>query len=329
MKPSYTNNCCILEGEYMVDYDATGSKITSRAFWDDRDFWRIRELAVETFPTSGLGWNWDIRRWDGSRFYDADPVLPTHWHDSIRLWETEEGRLAGLVNGDGEGWFYLQMHPDYRHLEAEMFAWAEEQLSHPTGEGQHQVATEIYEFDAPRLLLAMERGYAKSEHGTIIRRMWLGQRPLPQIKLADGYTLQSLNGENPEDCQRLADLLNAAFQRSFHNAGELKQFSRLASSFSEDLHLVAAAPDGTFGAHVAVIYDAANRRGLYEPVCTHPEHRRKKLAQALMIECLHRLRAIGAQQVTVETGIMAAANALYDSIGFTEVYRSYAWKKIF
>jgi mycothiol synthase len=94
------------------------------------------------------------------------------------------------------------------------------------------------------------------------------------------------------------------------------------------LHLIAEAPNGSFAAHVAVIYDFQNRRGLYEPVCTHPDHRRKGLSQTLMFELMHRVRAMGALTLTVETGDMAPANALYDTIGFTEMYKSYTWRKM-
>lgn len=63
------------------------------------------------------------------------------------------------------------------------------------------------------------------------------------------------------------------------------------------------------------------------PVCTHPDHRRKNLAQSLMLEGLHRVKALGARQVTVETGDMIPANALYDAFGFTEVYKCWVWQQ--
>lgn len=305
-------------------------ELVSRPFRDDTDFWRIRDLAIETYPITGLGWNWDIRRWDGARFYNENPVLDPEWQRTIRIWETTDGRLVGAVNKYGKSLFYLQLHPEHREVEEEMIAWAEEALSHADAESQQrQIHTEVYEYDRPRLQILERRGYEKLSEGDVIRRMQFGDQPLPKAHLAGGYVLRPIRHEDLEDCQRLADLLNAAFNRTFHNAGEFYQFARLAPSFRQDLHLVAEAPDGTFGAHVAVIYDEVNRRGLFEPVCTHPQHRRKSLAQTLMFECLHRLKAIGAKEVTVETGDAEPANALYDTIGFTENHRSYLWRKRF
>ena len=92
---------------------------------------------------------------------------------------------------------------------------------------------------------------------------------------------------------------------------------------------MAVAPDGTFAAYVGVPYDEANKCGIFEPVCTHPDHRRKGLARTLMLEGLQRLKTLGAVDVHVETGDMIPANRLYDSIGFTEAYKGFVWRKIF
>lgn len=308
----------------------TQPSLQSRPFAGDEDFWRIRGLAVATYPISGLGFNWDIRRWDGARFYDAKPAVNPAWYETMRLWETGAGTLAGLALADGEGWFSLQIHPDYRPwIEEDMIAWAEDCLAKTDPEtGRRQIETDVFEYDAPRRRILTGRGYEKMPYGGVIRRMWLGSRPLPAADPVAGYTLRALRGADPEDCQRLADLLNAAFGRTFHNPGEMLSFSRLAPCYRADLHRVAVAPDGSFAAHVGAIYDEDNRRGFYEPVCTHPDHRRKNLAQALMVELLHRLKALGAAEVTVETGDAVAANAFYDAFGFTEAYKSYAWKKV-
>lgn len=156
--------------------------------------------------------------------------------------------------------------------------------------------------------------------------MRLGSKPLPTPVLADGYLLRS-TGPTDDDHQRVTDVLNAGFNRSIHTAAEFKRFTLGSPSYRHDLNLVAVAPDGVFAALVGVTYDEANRRGIFEPVCTHPDHRRRGLAQTLMFEGLHRLKALGAADVYVGTGDMEAANALYESVGFTEAYRGYIWRK--
>jgi GNAT superfamily N-acetyltransferase len=147
--------------------------------------------------------------------------------------------------------------------------------------------------------------------------------------MAEGYTLRSTRPNDEDDCQRVADLLNAAFNRTFHTAKEFCMFATHSPSFRHDLNLVAEAPIGSFAALVGVTYDEANCRGIFEPVCTHPDHRRKGLARALMVEGLHRLKALGATDVYVETGDAVPANELYDAVGFAEAYRGHVWRKMF
>ena len=159
----------------------------------------------------------------------------------------------------------------------------------------------------------------------------MNRQPLPQAVVASGYGLRTTHMEGEEqwqDCVHMAELLNAAFNRpGFHQAEEYHNFITRSPGFIHELNLVAVAPDGSFAAHAALNYDEANRYAIFEPVCTHPDHRRKGLAQALMLEGLRRVREIGATYVEVSTGDDAPANALYDSIGFTEYYKAYYWKK--
>jgi ribosomal protein S18 acetylase RimI-like enzyme len=77
--------------------------------------------------------------------------------------------------------------------------------------------------------------------------------------------------------------------------------------------------EGRFAAYVLCWYDAENRAAEFEPVGTHPEHRRRGLASAVCRFALRRLRDEGAQTVVVYAGGRdedAPARDLYESLGF-------------
>ena len=147
--------------------------------------------------------------------------------------------------------------------------------------------------------------------------------------MAEGYIMRTTRPGDMNDCERMADLLNAAFKRNIHSAKEYHTFTTQSPSYRSDIDLVAEAPDGSLAANAGMIYDEDNRFGLFEPVCTHPDHLRKGLASTLMFEGLHRVRDLGATDLYVGTGDQVAANALYETIGFTEVYKGYYWRKLF
>jgi ribosomal protein S18 acetylase RimI-like enzyme len=148
--------------------------------------------------------------------------------------------------------------------------------------------------------------------------------PLRDKTTVDGYLLRSLR--SADESQRIADVLNAGFGRTFHTAVEFELFTA-APDFRFDLCLVAEVPDGSFASYVALQYDETNRRGIVEPVCTHPDHRRRGLAAALLIDGLHRIVALGATEAQLDTGLAAAANALYESVGFTEAQVGHVWRR--
>lgn len=305
--------------------------IHSRLFANDDDFWRVQHLLEESYSIVPLGFNWDVRRWQGKRFYNKnEDEWRTYLEGRICLWETVDGRVVGVVNPDGDGDAHLQLRPDYRFLEEDLITWAEQHLTAPTQDGeQRQLEFFVYDYDTPRQQLLTHRGYTQMPFGGVIRRMALAGRSLVQPALAAGYTLRTTQPDDLQDCQRIADLLNSAFNRTIHNALEFQMFTRHAPCFQPEMDLVAVAPDGSFAAYVGVPYGQVNRHGIFEPVCTHPEHRQRGLAQALMHEGLLRLQARGALDVIVDTGDMIPANRLYDSLGFDEVCKGHAWQKVF
>ena len=304
--------------------------IVSRAFQSDEDFLKVRNLLVETYPITPVDFNWDIRRWDSWRFYNKDMVFKPAWTEQVRLWETEDGRLVGTAHADGHGNAQLEIHPDFRlYIEEEMLTWCENHLATPGEDGgPRRLSMAVFEYDSPRRRLLAGHGFEKTGGYSVSRRMRFGCRLLPEPNLAGGYLLRTTHPGDMGDCQRIADILNASFKRAFHNAEEFYNFSTHSPSFNHELDLAAEAPDGTFAAYVGITYDETNRRGIFEPVCTHPGHLCLGLARSLMFEGLHRLKALGASDVYVGTGDMIPANALYEAVGFTEAYAGYEWVKV-
>ena len=59
----------------MTTIEGQSIDITQRSYQDDDDFWRVRQLLVDTYPITPIGFNWEVRRWDGTRFHDPDHTL--------------------------------------------------------------------------------------------------------------------------------------------------------------------------------------------------------------------------------------------------------------
>jgi len=310
----------------MSKNETTG--ITSRPIRGDEDFQRVRDLLIDTHSITPPGFNWEIRRWDGWRYYNQNAGWDQNWEKLVRLWETDSGRLVGVAHPEGSGDVHLEIHPDYRSsIEEEMLIWAEKNLSQPSEGGPRELVAFCYEYDRDRHNLLKKRDYEQLDRGAIIYLMRLGSGSIPSPTIPTGYNLRETLPDNHDDAQRIADIINAAFKRTQHNAEEFLVFQKHAGCYRSELDLVIEAPDGTFASYVGLPYDEKNRYGIFEPVCTHPDHTRKGLAQALMFEALRRAKEIGAVCASTETGATMAANRLYESIGFTETYNLHVWRK--
>ncbi len=297
----------------------------ARLYRDFDDFLRIRQFLIDTYRLNGCYHNWEIRRWEGQWFW-GDLASSLEWAAGLRIWETEQGEIAGAVHADWPGSAVLQVHPTFRHLEEEMLAWAESHLALPNAEGKPQLEMEVYDYDLSRQELLARRGYAKTGGYGYLRWRTLA-KPIPAAPPTPGYVLRSLNTD-VDDAVRYAAVVNTVFPRSCSTPEVVVRFSA-SPSYCSDLHLVAEAEDGTFAAFASLTVDSANRTAIFEPVGTHPNHRRKHLAEALMVEGLHRLKPLGVDTVYVGTGDMIPANRLYEALGFTDYAMTYNWRKIF
>lgn len=297
---------------------------------DDAEWWAVRDLLVRTHGAVGRGWTWDIRRWDGLRFHDEVPVLADDVAAVTGLWEDDDGRVVAVVHPEGGGDPFLELDPAWRHLEPAMVEWAETRIS-TERDGRRVTELVAWDWDEPRRALLAGRGYREQPDGWWSRWTDLA----PDAAAADdvpapppGYSVRTTaEATFDDDCARMAALLNAAFGRTIHTAAEYRQFMLGAPAFRHDLNLVAVAPDGSFAAHAGVYLDPVNAHGVFEPVCTHPGHRRLGLARTLMLEGLRRLRAAGAVTAAVDTGDAEEANAFYRSLGFAAEYRAHAWRR--
>ena len=105
------------------------------------DWALVRRLLVDVLPRSAPGFTWEVRRWDGWRWYRPDPTWDPALERTARVWEAPDGSPAGVAHADGDGQLAIQVDPAHRYLEPEMLAWAEGSLAAPDGAGGRQAGT--------------------------------------------------------------------------------------------------------------------------------------------------------------------------------------------
>jgi hypothetical protein len=123
---------------------------------------RVRVFLMDTCRLNRDYYNWTIRRWEGRRFY-GELAGCLEWESRIRIWENADGDPVGVVHRESAGSVWLQIHPDYRHIEDEMLDWGEANLAIRNKEGRLQVYLDIFDYDTPRQQILIRRGYQKTD----------------------------------------------------------------------------------------------------------------------------------------------------------------------
>jgi ribosomal protein S18 acetylase RimI-like enzyme len=236
-----------------------------------------------------------------------------------RLWlEGDEPVAWGWLWLPGElGW---QVHPERPELFEEVLDWFEE-------EAQGPLELNVRDVDRDALERVRARGFEYVEDA-----MWMVvlQRDLgdvPEAKPPNGFTLRSLRGE--EDVPARVEVHRAAFAPSRVTVESYLNVVR-TPPYRYDLDCVAESPDGSF-ASFTLAWLEGGRMGAFEPVGTHPDHRRRGLARAVNLFALRRLRDAGAELVTVMCrvdGEHSAPKLLYESVGFRHGARTLPFRRM-
>jgi mycothiol synthase len=307
----------------------TAQPITNRPLRGNADALRLRQFLIDTWTLMGREFNWEIRRWEGSYWCVSDADRADHtWGAHTQLWETADGQIVGAAIPDGPGDLALQIHPDYRALEDTILDWAEEHLAKTNANGQRELIAWVFEWDTDRRDRLVRGGYAPRAEWFWHDRRRAVNDPVPDLPLAEGYTLRSVC-DTESDVERWVACSNLVFGQSYQPEMH-RNFQRYSPSHNYDLHLIAEASDGTFAAFAGLTVEPVNRYAIFEPVGTHPDHRRKGLARAAMFEGIRRLQALGTvDTVYVANWGTADAGQLYASVGLELYTTTTAWVKTF
>jgi mycothiol synthase len=305
--------------------------MVTRPYRDENDYTRLHELLSGSYSPAPLTSNWTTTRLDVERYavHLADEQTGTErWLHSIQLWE-DNGALAGAVIPAGGDTVYLQLAQRYAPLAADMLAWAEaRRLAMRPGPPRATPArwglyTTALDCDAARNEVLQQRGYRRIAPIYNVRHRSLNDLPATP-SLPPGYALAAAD---PANLAALAAATRAAFPGSGWTAQTIRQITR-SPLYRADLDLIAVAPDGSVAAFVTAWLDTTNRTLEFEPVGTHPAHRHRGLATALIHEALRRAAAHGAAIAYVSAEYAnTAANRFYAAAGFEEAAVEWRWRK--
>jgi mycothiol synthase len=305
---------------------------TLRRYQEEDDYWHIRAFLREVFLLNGrCERSWQVARMDYWRWHGIVNMGHGRLEEDVFIWETGDGHIAAVLNREGPGDAFLQVHPALRtpELEEEMIAVAGEHLAHASPGARRKLCIWAHADDGLRQDILTRRGYVRREWPEFQRQRPL-DLPIAEASPPPGYAVRALG-----DVEELP-LRSWLSWRAFHPNEPDEKYEgwewypnvQRAPLYRRDLDIVTVAPDGSLASFCTLWFDDVSRTGYFEPVGTAPEHQRRGLGKAVMCEALRRVKRMGATLATV-AGSSPAANALYGSVMSTEYLLFEPWEKTF
>jgi len=303
---------------------------TMRTYQTEEDYWCIREFLREASMLNNRhDFAWSLLRWDYWRWHVNENIFKFTLQDVITLWEAD-GRIIAMLNPDGRGEAFFQIHPNYREAipVSEMLDVAENRLPKINENGKQELLVWVNAADDSTKALFTARGYLRSrflaEH---MRRRFFSQ-PAPDSVPPGGYTVRALGDESelPARSWLSWKVFHPDEPDENYQGWEWYKNVQRIPLYRRDLDILAVAPDGELAAFCTVWFDDITRSAVFEPVGTHPNYQKRGLGKAVMSEGLRRAQRLGATLATVSS-YSTGAHALYESMGFLDVDILEPWIK--
>ncbi|MBC8161452.1 MAG: GNAT family N-acetyltransferase [Roseiflexaceae bacterium] len=316
---------------------------TGRAYAGDSDLQAVTDLLNLVDAADKLDDNYSVEE---LRIEFDDPQIdPAR---DLQLWHNQDDQLIAFSQmsmrdrDEGEpvidGFLYMRVHPEHRGLELEdaIFAWGEARLREAGRERGRAVELRSGgpQHYAYYFSILERHGLARVRY--FFRMVRDLSTPIPELQLAEGYTLRTV--ASAEDEQRWVAAYNLSFIDHYnHHERTIESHRHMLSepSYSRERDLIALAEDGTVAAFAFCWINPddnlRNERldGWVSMLGVARGHRKLGLGKGLLIAALHRLKADGMSnaKLGVDAENPTGALQLYESVGFVRDETWVQWMK--
>lgn len=317
--------------------EGVSMKFVMRSYQTADDYWRIREfLRQATTLNDRREFSWHVSRWDYWIWFGNPHLEKIPLEENVFVWETENGEIAAVLNPENRGQAFPQIRPDFHtpELYEEVLDTAKKRLHATSRDGRQKFRIWLDSHDASFQEILIRRGFRRMDGAG--EREYQHRRsldePLPDAPVIQEYAIRAL-GDGLELLERCyasgLGFHNDDIKTARDNRDNPEWYRAIQSTplYRRDLDLVAIAPDGSIASFCTIWFDDVTLTANFEPVATVPSHRKRGLAQAVMIEGLHRLKRMGCK-VAFVSGFSDAAKALYFSVMGPEYDIYEPWEKV-
>lgn len=296
-----------------------------------RDFETARKFLADIFNIRKAYTNWIPSQLENLKFGPGGTKYLDEEDEYLKIWEVFEEaqqiapRIVAVSYTKPSGGCWLSIHPGHMSVAREIVLWMQSRVKEMKRDEGEEVNMNfvVDEDDEEFIHLLSDMGFQKGEiEGD--KQVRPIDSPVPAYSLPEGYTIR--NAVIEKDFRKYREVQMAVFPHIVSMSRELLQLYSTASFYHEDLDIVAVDPDGEFAAFCTARIDPLSKIAELEPVGTHPDHRKRGLAKAVICESLKRLEKYKPSAVVILGAAPTdGARRLYESMGFVNEGARHHW----
>jgi mycothiol synthase len=254
--------------------------------------------------------------------------------DNTRLWFDEKGQLVAWAVLQTPFWTIDYVcHPAIETwLHPEILAWADRRARAVLTTAYERPSWYINVFPGQiNRIKDLEKAGFESQ-ANVGEDSWSKvlmlrsfETPVKVYQPPEGFIVRTLAGEN--EVSPYVELHQSVFE-SKNMTVEWRLRTLKHPAYRPDLDIVVETPDGRLGAFCMCWFDPESASGQVEPLGCHKDFRKNALGRVALSEGLHRLQALGAQNIYVETdNYRNTAFRLYESFDFEVIQDVRVYRK--
>ena len=297
--------------------------IRMRDYHWEKDFESVRKFLADIFRIRKAYTNWIPSELENLKFGPGGTEYRDEEDEYLKIWEasskTQQNalKITAISYTKPSGNCRLSVHPNDTSAVRKIVLWMQNRVR------EVEMKLVVDEDDEDIIPLLTDLGFSKGEieGDKQIRPIDL---PVPTYSLPEGYTIR--NAVIVKDFLEYREVQKAVFSHIVSMSKELLRVYGAASFYREDLDIVAVGPDGGFTAFCTARIDPLSKIAELEPVGTHPDHRKRGWARAVICESLKRLEKYEPSAIVILGAAPTdGARRLYESVGFVNEGARHYW----
>ncbi len=293
-------------------------QVTSRGYQAGNDFSMMIDLMNRVRPAEHIN--------DYPGKVDLEELMASAVvRANTRLWFNKDNLIGwAFINRFHQ--FQWELDPRYeKTIGTEIVEWAQSRVRKRLSvEGTGTIHTNCREDYARKIEFLKQHGFSQMQDTTISMIRLLSES-IPEPSLPPGFVIRPLSGE--QEAEAVAAMHRAALGTEYMTTQNRLIIMR-TSGYDLSLDLVVVAPDGSIAANCICSADQKTKRGLTDPVSTHPRFQRMGLSRALLLMGMKLLRERGMNTAHLGTsGDNIAMQKTAESVGFRIEYTTIWFSK--